>query len=181
MPVAVLGHHGNAIIHGVKFGLLPLAVAHWRRLRPSDRQPHTLAVFAPFKVVRAFGVSFLFAVDHDHIRLDAAIGGKGHRAVSRPLAGLDSFGKVDFGCSASVTLLIQLGISVGITGSQVLDNEGNGGEGGIRTPDTLSGMPVFKTGAINHSATSPESTSFTAAGRFCQRINRILILIYMRR
>src|SRR5580692_7955724 len=25
---------------------------------------------------------------------------------------------------------------------------GNGGEGGIRTPDTLSGMPVFKTGAI---------------------------------
>src|ERR1017187_5733213 len=30
-----------------------------------------------------------------------------------------------------------------------------GGEGGIRTPDTVSGMPVFKTGAINHSATSP--------------------------
>ncbi len=30
-----------------------------------------------------------------------------------------------------------------------------GGEGGIRTPDTLSGMPVFKTGAINRSATSP--------------------------
>jgi hypothetical protein len=33
-----------------------------------------------------------------------------------------------------------------------------GGEGGIRTPDTLSGMPVFKTGAINHSATSPAIT-----------------------
>src|ERR1039458_6656845 len=32
-----------------------------------------------------------------------------------------------------------------------------GGEGGIRTPDTLSGMPVFKTGAINRSATSPQS------------------------
>jgi hypothetical protein len=31
----------------------------------------------------------------------------------------------------------------------------HGGEEGIRTPDTLSGMPVFKTGAINHSATSP--------------------------
>jgi hypothetical protein len=31
-----------------------------------------------------------------------------------------------------------------------------GGEGGIRTPDTFSGMPVFKTGAINHSATSPD-------------------------
>jgi hypothetical protein len=34
----------------------------------------------------------------------------------------------------------------------------SGGEGGIRTPDTLSGMPVFKTGAINHSATSPRIT-----------------------
>src|SRR5260370_25032668 len=34
----------------------------------------------------------------------------------------------------------------------------SGGEGGIRTPDTLSGMPVFKTGAINHSATSPTTT-----------------------
>jgi hypothetical protein len=33
-----------------------------------------------------------------------------------------------------------------------------GGEEGIRTPDTLSGMPVFKTGAINHSATSPGIT-----------------------
>src|SRR6185437_9005078 len=31
----------------------------------------------------------------------------------------------------------------------------DGGRGGIRTPDTLSGMPVFKTGAINHSATLP--------------------------
>jgi hypothetical protein len=35
-----------------------------------------------------------------------------------------------------------------------------GGEGGIRTPDTLSGMPVFKTGAINHSATSPRFSQF---------------------
>jgi hypothetical protein len=34
----------------------------------------------------------------------------------------------------------------------------HGGEGGIRTPGTLSGTPVFKTGAINHSATSPAST-----------------------
>jgi hypothetical protein len=33
-----------------------------------------------------------------------------------------------------------------------------GGEGGIRTPDTVSGMPVFKTGAINRSATSPPTT-----------------------
>jgi hypothetical protein len=33
----------------------------------------------------------------------------------------------------------------------------HGGEGGIRTPGTLSGTPVFKTGAINHSATSPDT------------------------
>ena len=30
-----------------------------------------------------------------------------------------------------------------------------GGEGGIRTPDTLSGMPVFKTGVFDRSTTSP--------------------------
>ena len=37
----------------------------------------------------------------------------------------------------------------------------NGGRGGIRTPDTLSGMPVFKTGAINHSASSPQCSAVT--------------------
>ena len=31
----------------------------------------------------------------------------------------------------------------------------NCGEGGIRTLDTVARMPVFKTGAFNHSATSP--------------------------
>src|ERR1700726_4448003 len=40
----------------------------------------------------------------------------------------------------------------------ILTEVKHGGEGGIRTPDTLSGMPVFKTGAINHSATSPAAT-----------------------
>ena len=30
-----------------------------------------------------------------------------------------------------------------------------GGRGGIRTPDRLPPMPVFKTGAFNHSATRP--------------------------
>ena len=33
----------------------------------------------------------------------------------------------------------------------------HGGEGGIRTHGTLASTPVFKTGAINHSATSPKS------------------------
>jgi hypothetical protein len=52
-------------------------------------------------------------------------------------------------------VILHVDISADITSLQVLDYKGNGGEGGIRTPDTLSGMPVFKTGAINHSATSP--------------------------
>ncbi len=30
-----------------------------------------------------------------------------------------------------------------------------GGGGGIRTHETLARLPVFKTGAFNHSATSP--------------------------
>jgi hypothetical protein len=32
-----------------------------------------------------------------------------------------------------------------------------GGWGGIRTHGTLAGTPVFKTGALNHSATHPSS------------------------
>ena len=34
--------------------------------------------------------------------------------------------------------------------------EGIGGEGGIRTPDTLASMPHFECGAFNRSATSPQ-------------------------
>ena len=30
-----------------------------------------------------------------------------------------------------------------------------GGEGEIRTRETIAGLPVFKTGALNHYATSP--------------------------
>jgi hypothetical protein len=33
-----------------------------------------------------------------------------------------------------------------------------GGEGGIRTPDTVARMPHFECGAFNHSATSPKQT-----------------------
>src|SRR6478735_1055545 len=32
------------------------------------------------------------------------------------------------------------------------------GQGEIRTLDTLAGMPVFETGAFNHSATCPDRT-----------------------
>jgi hypothetical protein len=34
-------------------------------------------------------------------------------------------------------------------------NRNFGGRGGIRTHGTLAGTPVFKTGALNHSATLP--------------------------
>jgi hypothetical protein len=50
------------------------------------------------------------------------------------------------------TVRDQAGSSAMTGSSQLLDS---GGEGGIRTPDTLSGTAVFKTAAINHSATSP--------------------------
>ena len=33
------------------------------------------------------------------------------------------------------------------------------GQGGIRTPGSLAGTPVFKTGALNHSATCPRAAS----------------------
>ena len=34
-----------------------------------------------------------------------------------------------------------------------------GGEGGIRTPDTVARMPHFECGAIDHSATSPSEAN----------------------
>ena len=45
-------------------------------------------------------------------------------------------------------------------------SEKSGGEGGIRTPDTVSRIPVFKTGAINHSATSPTTTVLLQCGSY---------------
>src|SRR3954453_21131430 len=59
-------------------------------------------------------------------------------------------------------LCLSIPVAMGSSGSCAIlrkrDAEGRvrGGEGGIRTPGTFSGTPVFKTGAINHSATSPQ-------------------------
>ncbi len=39
------------------------------------------------------------------------------------------------------------------------------GEGEIRTHDTLTGIPVFETGAFNHSATSPGQLELSGEGR----------------
>jgi hypothetical protein len=38
---------------------------------------------------------------------------------------------------------------------RTIANRVAGGEGGIRTPDTVARMPHFECGAFNHSATSP--------------------------
>ena len=44
----------------------------------------------------------------------------------------------------------------------------SGGERGIRTPDTVSRIPVFKTGAFNHSAISPRLLQFYYSSQFLQ-------------
>src|SRR5437773_3715890 len=46
--------------------------------------------------------------------------------------------------------------------------EYGGGEGGIRTPDTVARMPHFECGAFNHSATSPSGCR-TGKSRWCGR------------
>ena len=43
------------------------------------------------------------------------------------------------------------------------EGKGGGGQGGIRTHEGLAPLPVFKTGAFNHSATPPTATGFSAS------------------
>jgi hypothetical protein len=45
---------------------------------------------------------------------------------------------------------------------------GFGGEGGIRTHEGLSPLPVFKTGAFNRSATSPLVMGLAEIRLICQ-------------
>ena len=51
------------------------------------------------------------------------------------------------------------------------DTYAYGGGGGIRTPETLASLTVFKTAAFNHSATPPphkHCTSGNAVAHFCR-------------
>ena len=50
----------------------------------------------------------------------------------------------------------------------------NGGEGGIRTHGTLARTPVFKTGAFDHSATSPASFMHDCVCRAARQAGAIL-------
>ena len=43
------------------------------------------------------------------------------------------------------------------------------GQGEIRTHDTVAGMPVFETGAFNHSATCPRASKLSPDAGVCQR------------
>src|SRR5579871_3791261 len=48
----------------------------------------------------------------------------------------------------------------------------SGGEGGIRTPDTVARMPHFECGAFNHSATSPQTQGWSKGGEICSMIRQ---------
>ena len=50
-----------------------------------------------------------------------------------------------------------------------------GGWGGIRTHETLPRLPVFKTGAFNHSATHPLETGCLATGG--QGVNHAMAVV----
>src|SRR5258706_13635359 len=60
-------------------------------------------------------------------------------------------------CSGQITTINQSlpNSSRATTYVSGLDKHHTGGRGGIRTHGTLAGTPVFKTGALNHSATLP--------------------------
>ena len=52
----------------------------------------------------------------------------------------------------------------------------DGGEEGIRTPDTVSGIPDFESGAFSHSATSPVGRMLgtpTRTGRVCSEKEKV--------
>ena len=52
----------------------------------------------------------------------------------------------------------------------------NGGEGGIRTHGTLARSPVFKTGAFDHSATSPNYLISKCPNMYHFKINNLIFI-----
>ena len=50
----------------------------------------------------------------------------------------------------------------------------SGGEGGIRTLDTLARIPVFETGLFNHSSTSPERHLLSCRTGDCKHAARLI-------
>src|SRR5215510_7692588 len=58
---------------------------------------------------------------------------------------------------------------------RTMTNECAGGEGGIRTPDTVTRMPHFECGAFNHSATSPwpQGANILSVGGYVSNARRL--------
>ena len=57
----------------------------------------------------------------------------------------------------------------------MMANDTGGGEGGIRTPDTVTRMPHFECGAFNHSATSPwpQGANILSVGGYVSNARRL--------
>ena len=124
------------------------------------------------------GNNFDFAV-RKHVACDRSV-----RALIRPRILL----QLDFAAGLSGQSFRIVGGSrpaYGVSFGHVTDPRGSlredGGEGGIRTHGTRKGSTVFKTAAIDHSATSPRSIKLTAladassplGGRGCPRSDKV--------
>jgi hypothetical protein len=150
----LFGNDGHAVIARVQLCLF-LQPACGRVLGIlSDREANTFVALVPIEVIVAFGMSLLTSVHDDPVGLDATVVGQNYRAEAGA-----AIRKTDGFCQVTFAFAIRVISRESITSGQVTEAQGYGGEGGIRTPDTLSGMPVFKTGALNRSATSPEGTN----------------------
>ena len=55
-----------------------------------------------------------------------------------------------------------------------------GGEGGIRTHGTLARSPVFKTGAFDHSATSPNYLYLSKLNKLFLKVKNYLFINYFK-
>src|SRR5262249_32890266 len=134
--------------------LLPAGVTNRKRLPLSD----SLYAFS-------FGLAFLQAV---------SVRGLPFGTWDTPFLGFDSpeCTPLSYRCPAlqtpveSAAIVQQPSDIVYVIGSYRTWLEAiTGGRGGIRTHGTLAGTPVFKTGALNHSATLPLAAHQALGGK----------------
>jgi hypothetical protein len=97
MPViAILRDDGNAVVHRVQLGFFTEPPRTGVRRVFSYGQPYSLRAFAPFQVIRSFGVPFLVIIDKHNIRLNPTVGRQQNAAIPPSVRGLDSLGEIDF-------------------------------------------------------------------------------------
>jgi hypothetical protein len=80
----------------VQFSFLPQSACAGIGCILAHRQANPFRTFAPFQVIRAFGVPFFVAFHDYNVGLHAPIGGQQSAAISPSMRGLNSFGEVDF-------------------------------------------------------------------------------------